>query len=77
MQRADSVKTGTWVTGTVTSFCTDKGYGFVAKTGGEELFVDPQAHPNDGASILAIGDRVRFMITEGPNGRCVSSARAY
>ncbi|MBD3299381.1 MAG: cold-shock protein [candidate division Zixibacteria bacterium] len=71
------MKTEVWVTGTVTSFSADKGYGFVANAGGEELFVDPQAHQNDGASILAIGDRVRFVITEGPNGRCVSSARAY
>lgn len=77
MQVPDNTKTAVRVIGTVSSFDEDKGYGFVAQGGGKELFVDQAAIDSDGFSILAIGDHVRYVVIEGSEGPCVSSARAY
>ena len=77
MQAIDNLKAAVRVTGTVTSFHAGKGYGFVAHNGGDELFVDLKANQDDGACILAIGDRVRYVIMEGSDGPFVTSARAY
>jgi cold shock protein len=77
MRHADDKQTADRVTGTVTSFSTKKGYGFVAKGRGTELFVDQAVVDDDGFYILAIGDRVQYVIAEGSEGPCVSSVRAY
>jgi len=65
------------VIGRVTSFTTAKGYGFVAQEGGEELFADEKMNQGDDSYILAIGDRVRYDVVEGPEGPCVAWAHAF
>jgi CspA family cold shock protein len=65
------------VSGTVTSYDAGKGYGFVARGGGPELFADQKAVQDDGPCILAIGDRVRYEVIEGSEGPYVSSVRAF
>jgi CspA family cold shock protein len=65
------------VSGTVTSFDMTKGYGFVAHGGGKELFAYPNENQGDDPYILAIGDRVRYVVSNGPEGPHVSSVRAF
>ena len=77
MERSRDVNAATQVTGTVTSFDSNKGYGVVQQGQDTELFEDPTAIAGDVAYILAIGDRVRFVIRESTEGRFVSSLRAY
>jgi len=77
MQKISEKKTAVRVRGTVTSFDTGKGYGFVVQGGGDELFADQKAILSDDLCILAIGDRVRFEVIDGPRGPRVSSVRAF
>lgn len=53
-------------TGTVKWFDTRKGYGFIAEDGGKDIFV--HANNLDGTSSLADGDKVKFLVSEGPKG---------
>lgn len=76
MQGISEEKAAVRVHGTVTSFDAGKGYGFVVQGGGDELFVDPRAIPSNDLYIMAIGDRVRYEVLDGPKGPCVSSVRA-
>jgi cold shock CspA family protein len=77
MEQSTDVKAAIQVTGTVTSFDSDKGYGVVQQGHDKELFEDPTAIAGDVAYILAIGDRVRYVIRESTAGCFVSSLRAY
>ncbi len=65
------------IIGRVTSFHTGKGYGFVADAGGQEMFVAQRVIQGDGPHILAIGDRVRYAVTEGPEGPSISWVRKF
>ena len=76
MQGTSEKKTAVRVRGTVTSFNSDKGYGFVVQGGGDELFADQKAVQSDDLYILAIGDHVRYEVIDGPQGPCVASVRA-
>ena len=77
MKRTRKNQRAVRINGTVTSFDMAKGYGFVARGGGPELFADQKAFQDEGPYILAIGDRVRYEVIEGPEGPYVSSVRAF
>ncbi len=53
---------------TVKWFNDAKGYGFITREQGEDLFVHFSAIQADGFKSLAEGDRVEFEVTSGPKG---------
>ncbi|MEZ4639216.1 MAG: cold shock domain-containing protein [Caldilineaceae bacterium] len=56
------------VTGTVKWFNDAKGFGFIAREGGPDVFVHHSAIVADGFRSLAEGQRVEFTIEQGPKG---------
>ena len=55
-------------TGTVKWFNGTKGYGFLAREGGEDVFVHFSAIQADGYRNLTEGQKVEFSIERGPKG---------
>ncbi|MCK4641943.1 MAG: cold-shock protein [Candidatus Marinimicrobia bacterium] len=55
-------------TGTVKWFSEKKGYGFIEKEGGGDVFVHHTAINMAGFKVLHDGDSVTFEIEEGPKG---------
>ncbi len=56
------------ITGTVKWFNTTKGYGFIAREGGPDVFVHYSAIESDGFRNLEEGQRVEFAVEKGPKG---------
>jgi len=56
------------VTGTVKWFNAQKGYGFIQREGGPDVFVHHSAILGEGYRELTEGERVEFVITQGPKG---------
>jgi CspA family cold shock protein len=56
-------------TGTVKWFNPDKGYGFIEREGGEDLFVHFSEIQMDGFKSLDEGQAVEFDVTTGRNGK--------
>jgi CspA family cold shock protein len=54
--------------GHVKWFNDAKGYGFIARENGPDVFVHYSAIVGDGFRSLAEGQAVQFEITEGPKG---------
>ncbi len=56
------------ITGTVKWFNDDKGFGFIAREGGKDVFVHFRAINGTGRKSLQEGQKVTFEITEGQKG---------
>jgi cold shock protein len=56
------------ITGTVKWFNSSKGYGFIERQGGEDVFVHFSAIQGDGYRSLEEGQKVEFTIEKGPKG---------
>lgn len=56
------------VTGTVKWFNNTKGYGFIAREGGPDVFVHYSAIQTQGFRSLNEGQQVEFSIEQGPKG---------
>jgi CspA family cold shock protein len=56
------------VTGTVKWFNASKGYGFIARQDGPDIFVHFTAIQSDGFRTLQEGQLVEFTIEKGPKG---------
>jgi len=56
------------VTGTVKWFNGSKGYGFISREGGEDVFVHYSAIQTEGFRTLEEGQRVEFTIERGQKG---------
>jgi len=54
--------------GIVKWFNNSKGYGFIGRDGGPDVFVHYSAVASDGFKSLQEGDHVEFEITQGPKG---------
>ncbi|MCX7571188.1 cold shock domain-containing protein [Tumebacillus sp. DT12] len=54
--------------GTVKWFSAEKGYGFIAVDGGEDVFVHFSAIQGDGFKTLEEGQAVTFEIVDGNRG---------
>jgi len=54
--------------GTVKWFNSTKGYGFISRDSGEDVFVHFNAIVGTGFRSLDEGDRVQFEVTKGPKG---------
>jgi CspA family cold shock protein len=61
------------ITGTVKWFDAGKGYGFVARDGGTDVFVHQSAIQSEGYRTLAEGQRVEFEVEQGPKGAKASN----
>ncbi len=56
------------ITGTVKWFNAAKGYGFIGREDGDDVFVHFSALQMDGYKRLDKGQAVEFTIEEGPKG---------
>jgi cold shock protein len=56
------------VSGTVKWFNTSKGYGFISRTDGPDVFVHYSAIESEGFKNLTEGQQVEFTIEKGPKG---------
>jgi CspA family cold shock protein len=56
------------IQGTVKWFNTVKGYGFIGRDEGDDVFVHFSAIQMDGYRKLEEGQNVEFVIEEGPKG---------
>jgi CspA family cold shock protein len=54
--------------GTVKWFNGAKGYGFISRNGGEDVFVHFKSISGDGYKNLNEGDKVEFEVEKGPKG---------
>ena len=54
--------------GKVKWFSAEKGYGFIAREEGDDVFVHFSAIQSDGFKTLEEGQEVSFEIIEGPRG---------
>jgi len=56
------------VTGTVKWFNSSKGYGFISREDGPDVFVHFSAIEGEGYRSLEEGQKVEFSIEQGPKG---------
>ena len=54
--------------GTVKWFNADKGFGFIQRQSGEDVFVHFSAIQSEGYKSLTEGQAVEFEVTTGPKG---------
>lgn len=54
--------------GTVKWFNESKGFGFLSREGGKDVFVHHSAIKGDGFKTLNEGERVRFDVVDSPKG---------
>jgi CspA family cold shock protein len=54
--------------GTVKWFNNSKGYGFISREEGDDVFVHYNAIQTDGFKTLEEGDKVEFEIEQSPKG---------
>ncbi len=54
--------------GTVKWFNNDKGFGFISREAGEDVFVHHTAIEGTGRKSLNEGDRIEFEVARGPKG---------
>ena len=54
--------------GTVKWFNAAKGFGFISRTGGQDIFVHFNAITASGCKSLNEGDAVEFEVEKGPKG---------
>ena len=62
-------------TGTVKWFNSSKGYGFISRENGDDVFVHFQSIVADGYKTLNENDKVEFVVTDGEKGPQASDVR--
>jgi CspA family cold shock protein len=66
--KQESINMSERVTGTVKWFNATKGYGFIERQGGPDVFVHFTAIQAEGFRTLQEGQKVEFSIEKGPKG---------
>jgi CspA family cold shock protein len=61
--------------GTVKWFSNEKGYGFIVRPDGPDVFVHYTAIAGDGYRSLTEGQEVEFDVVEGPKGEQAANVR--
>ena len=56
------------ISGTVKWFNENKGFGFIEREGGPDVFAHFSAIQSSGYKTLAEGQRVEFVVTDGQKG---------
>ncbi|MCF8241694.1 MAG: cold-shock protein [Melioribacteraceae bacterium] len=64
------------VTGTVKWFNASKGYGFIERSGGDDVFVHFSEIVDDGYKSLKEGQEVEFTLGEGEKGPQAQEVKA-
>jgi CspA family cold shock protein len=64
------------IVGTVKWFNGSKGYGFIAREGGPDVFVHYSAISGEGFKNLAEGQKVEFTVEQGSKGPQASNVVA-
>jgi CspA family cold shock protein len=62
-------------TGTIKWFNGRKGYGFIAREEGDDVFVHFNAIEGEGYKTLDEGDKVEFEVEQGPKGLQASKVK--
>ena len=62
--------------GTVKWFSNEKGYGFIERANGDDVFVHFSAITMDGYKSLTEGQRVQFEVVQGPKGAQAANVQA-
>jgi cold shock protein len=62
-------------TGTVKWFNPDKGFGFISREDGDDVFVHFSAIQGDGYRNLEENQKVEFDVTQGPKGPQAANVR--
>ncbi len=63
------------INGTVKWFSDQKGFGFLAVEGGNDVFVHHSAIDAQGFRTLIEGQRVEFSVEQGPKGPSATNVR--
>jgi CspA family cold shock protein len=61
--------------GTVKWFNDSKGFGFITREDGDDVFVHHTSITGEGFKSLAEGDAVQFDVTQGPKGPQAANVR--
>ncbi len=61
------------IIGTVKWFNGDKGFGFIEREGGKDVFVHFSAIQGEGYKNLQEGQKVEFTVEQGPKGAQASN----
>ena len=62
--------------GTVKWFSNEKGFGFIEREGGDDVFVHFSAITMDGYKSLTEGQRVQFEVVQGDKGLQAANVQA-
>ncbi len=63
------------IEGTVKWFNDSKGFGFITRQDGDDVFVHHTAILGEGYKSLTEGDQVEFEVTQGPKGPQAANVR--
>ena len=70
------IKGGTQLAqGTVKWFSNEKGYGFITREGGDDVFVHHTAIQSEGYRSLTEGQKVEFEVVQGDKGLQASNVQ--
>lgn len=61
--------------GTVKWFSNEKGFGFISRADGDDVFVHHSAITMEGYRTLTEGQKVEFDIVQGPKGEQAANVR--
>ena len=64
-------------TGTVKWFNDAKGFGFISRSSGEDVFVHFRAIQSQGFKSLQEGQNVSFIVTQGQRGRQAENVQVF
>lgn len=62
--------------GVVKWFSNEKGYGFISRPDGDDVFVHFSAIEGEGYRSLQEGQKVEFEVVDGPKGKQAANVRA-
>jgi cold shock protein len=62
--------------GTIKWFNAEKGYGFISRAGGQDVFVHSSEIDGYGFRSLEENQHVEFEVTQGPKGQQATHVRA-
>ncbi len=72
----EAEKMGEKIEGTVKWFSNPKGYGFISRDGGEDVFVHYSAIQGSGFRSLSAGERVEFIVKSSEKGPRADQVRS-